>query len=216
MKILICAATAFEFKACCAVGPGVSVICTGMGPERARASLESYLRYCGNDVPDLIISSGFAGSLSDTLQPGDWVCTQSDFPFLIAPVKGCEVEFISSPDLVDNRYGSAFIATAGSHKKPLAVDMESDSLGEVCKKRGIPFLGLRVISDSPQKPFPDFLRFFISSGSYNQRFISLIKGLGCIIKVPSGIPHLIQMSFHARKALKSGWLNIGKELRTRA
>ena len=187
MKILICAATPTEANACKRALKNsqieVNVLQTGMGLRNARLSLEKYLR--SNSKPDLIVSTGFAGTFDENLIPGQWIYSKQ--VLILSNPKADEIKEIpsqqnvfferfyktlenfnaketvclSSPYLVAY---SAGLKSALSYKiqnqkttLPVAVDMESAALCEVAYQNEIAFVVFRVITDSPRKPFPKFV-----------------------------------------------------------
>lgn len=139
----------------------LQVVQTGMGGERAgRAALCAL----GGPPVDLVISSGFAGSLCPEFRLGQPVWSREvigldggggDAPggrfqlgkvaaltafrrtYALRPARFLTVERIhSKADLVGR-----FAAT------PTVVEMESTAVAGVAREQGVPFLGLRTISD---------------------------------------------------------------------
>lgn len=101
---------------------------TGVGGDAARVALEAAL--C-EELPERVISSGFAGALAAGYFAGDIVCDR-------------EVRFATAP---------AVLASA-AEKRGLrertgadAVDMETDAIREVCAAANVPLTVLRAISD---------------------------------------------------------------------
>ncbi len=170
--ILVCAATRTEAAACHrgiadAGAAGFEVLTTGVGPARARSALGRWLagRPGAGQRPGLVVSSGFAGTLSPAVAPLQWVTASSVHrleaggavavafpPGLLQVADGavaCHV--VSCDDVVTG-------AVAHGFPQPAAVDMESAALAEVAAAAGIPFLVLRLVTDTPARPLAELGR----------------------------------------------------------
>lgn len=117
-----------------AVSGRVRIVHTGVGAEAARAAVEAAI--CA-ETPELVISSGFAGALSENFVPGD-IVTAGEC------VVGRQAKLVSAERVLatvaDKRQFQA-IANAD------VVDMESDTIRDVCAMAGIPTRTIRAISD---------------------------------------------------------------------
>ena len=126
--------------------------------------------------PDLVISSGVAGAMSGKVHTGDFVVSAeiayhdawygegnvwgqiqglpARFSAPAGPVSkaaalGAHRGLIVSGDrFVDTK--ADVLGILGNFPDALAVDMESGALAQVCTLKGIPFLSLRLISDSDE------------------------------------------------------------------
>jgi len=127
-------------------------------------------------LPDFVINSGVAGGADQSISVMDvvagarvayhdvWCGPESE----LGQVQGLPLYFEGAKrllDLVPNREGihkglicsgDQFIDTLdavsrikGNFPEALAVDMESGAIAQVCHLNKVPFLALRVISDSP-------------------------------------------------------------------
>lgn len=127
-------------------------------------------------LPDFVINSGVAGGADQSISVMDvvagarvayhdvWCGPESE----LGQVQGLPLYFEGTKrllDLVPNREGihkglicsgDQFIDTLdavsrikGNFPEALAVDMESGAIAQVCHLNKVPFLALRVISDSP-------------------------------------------------------------------
>lgn len=163
--ILVCAATGTEAAACRrgiadAGASGIEVLTTGVGPEHAAAALERWLEARAGDDgrPALIVSSGFAGAVTPGIEPLSWVTAASVHrlvegraaavalpPGLLRVAEGATPCSVVSADHVrsDEVAGLAV---------PAAVDMESAALARVAGAAGLPFLVLRLVTDTPARP----------------------------------------------------------------
>lgn len=132
----------------------ISVLHSGVGEIATRARIDGFLTA---QTPRLLISSGFAGALDDSLDPGALflaenfsstdlhAAAKTSLPFAAVG----KLQTINS--IVDSTSARADLArTHGAG----AVDMETEFITAACAARDIPMLSLRVISDTPQRPFP--------------------------------------------------------------
>ena len=150
------------------------------------------------DRPDLVISTGVAGSMDKNMHTGDFVvastikyhdvyCGQDgilgvvqglDKPFTAREDYVCKAEklgaksglIVSGDWFVDTAQKAAEIKSA--FPEALAVDMESGSLSQVCMLKGIDFISLRLISDSDEIARDDSYRnFWATAGDESFRLL---------------------------------------------
>lgn len=130
---------------------GVRVVHTGIGGESTREVLRHALR----EPTSWVISSGFAGALDPVLRVGDLVADESrSSPELLKEIPAgtrcgrfhCAGQPIATPAERD--------AIWRSPDRPIAVDMESDAVAEVCREAGVPLLILRSVSDAVGDSIP--------------------------------------------------------------
>lgn len=137
-------------------GKDVSVLHTGVGETATRPALAEFLRA---HTPSVIVSSGFAGALTDKLPPGDLLLADnfSDARLAAAARMALRAFRVNTGRLStasaivhskEDRIGQAAADGAA------AVDMETQFIAEICSSHGLPLLSIRVISDSPAAPFP--------------------------------------------------------------
>lgn len=189
MKVLLCAATPIEYRACVAGVAKIStqheftVLQTGMGAEKALQALRSHLVSLKLVRYDCIISTGFAGSRSRELKIGSFLLAtrvqnsqgvdyvlkyeewanalqKAGITFQLASV--CEVSEILSDD-----------PKAIDQGEPLAVDMESFALATVASEYSVRFQVLRMISDTVDQPIPESIKVF--SQNLWQGFVASMK-----------------------------------------
>lgn len=130
----------------------------------------------GETHPDCILSTGVAGALDASLRGMDPVVSREivyhDAWYgagnALGQIQGYPARFSGDPKLLSAAEkmgirpglfctGDWFVDTAEVHDRicrdfpeALAVDMESGALAQVCHRFGIPFLSLRLISDTAE------------------------------------------------------------------
>jgi nucleoside phosphorylase len=153
-EILVCFAVREEAKFFLNRKPRLSrALITGMGQANATAALEQRLSEI--PVPKLVLTCGFAGGLNPVFK-NDQILFQTD-----------EDEFKLREALERcgatkaNFYCTTRVAITSQEKRNLwhatgldAVEMESESLREICRDRGIPSATVRAISDSAMEDLP--------------------------------------------------------------
>jgi nucleoside phosphorylase len=128
---------------------------TGVGEKACRERLR---RFLDDQEFRLLISAGFAGSLTDDLQVNDLLVAKN---FSTADVKQAQsslsnmsihaVNMLTAPELIHSSEERKRIARESGAS---AVDMETEFIARACAAHGIPLLSLRVITDTPGEPFP--------------------------------------------------------------
>lgn len=133
-----------------------AVVHTGVGARVAAPRVQAFVEA---ENPKLVIGAGFAGATRDEFQPGDIIVGQNfSDPGLRSKAMAClagfrarEAVLLTSDSIID---APAERSTIGREQGADAVDMETAAIAEICRVRGILFLSLRAISDSPAQPFP--------------------------------------------------------------
>ena len=142
--------------------PDIRVVAGGGASIRLAAAIEAMI---AERRPLGVISIGVAGALDPTLAAGDCVVART--------VVGAEVRYETDPAwsaaiiqaLGDARsgdiYGSDRIVMTAAAKRDLfeatgalAVDMESHVAAKVAAAHGLPFAGVRVVSDTAGRDLP--------------------------------------------------------------
>lgn len=155
------------------MGHRVVLVHSGIGKVNAAIGTSALLaRYS----PDAVINTGVAGGASKSVSVMDIVAAERTayhdvwcgFDTEWGRVQGLPKFFEAAPMLLDalpehphlkrglTCTGDRFIdsideveAIRKNYPDVLAVDMESAAMAHVCHRKGVPFLSLRVISDSP-------------------------------------------------------------------
>lgn len=227
--ILVCVASSQEEKSCRAgilasSSPDYfNILHTGMGLNAARMALGKYL-YGGND-PDLIISAGSAGAITDPIPSlYSWVTAGRIFSeeqelegvdlYRYSGVAECA--FISVPYIF--KPGDPAPQVLGSYSGPQVVDTESAALAEVASKYNIPFMALRLIIDAPEKPFPSFVYTLSNKmlvAHYQRKWQYLPLCLNDARKDVVGTVHGITALgriMKSQRLLREGWTKFAPEL----
>ena len=134
----------------------VTILHTGVGANQCNARLELLIHKAR---PAWVISSGFAGAVSEELRVGDLIFAQNfSDPALLANADRIlgdrhprTVKLFTATSIIDSVPERNEIARAAG---AAAVDMETGAIADVCKVHGVPLLSLRVVSDSASEPFP--------------------------------------------------------------
>ena len=134
----------------------VTILHTGVGAKNCNERLEILLH---TTRPGLVISSGFAGAVSEELGVGDLVLAQNfSDPGLLANAERILrdreprlVKLFTSTSIIDSIDERNEIARVAGAE---AVDMETGAIVAVCNAHGVPLLSLRAISDTARQSFP--------------------------------------------------------------
>ncbi len=173
-------------------GQPVALLALGIGKECARIAAEMTIR-CYR--PDLIISAGFGGGLSEQVEDGD-IILGTEILDLEADLGG-EIRYRCThrlPNLhglenagngkfrvhrgklitVDEMVLRATNKTRiGQMTGALAVDMETSAVAAVCAAHDTDFLAVRAISDNSHENLPDeFNDFFVLGQLQRRRILS--------------------------------------------
>jgi adenosylhomocysteine nucleosidase len=137
-------------------GKAVTVIHTGVGQEVCRERMEIILR---RERFEYLISAGFAGALEKDLRVGHLLVSENfsspqlrDSPQLAL---ADETTFLGKLVSVQR-----MVETTGERENlnettgAAAVDMETETIAELCAAHDLPMLSLRAISDTAGEPFP--------------------------------------------------------------
>ncbi len=160
---------------------GFEVLTTGVGPERAAGALTRWLATRAGGAtpsqdprPALVVSSGFAGALSSAVEPLAWITASSlhrlvdgradpradprAVPRIIPRIIPVELPRgllrVAQGALPCHVISADHVLARGvpGLPDPAAVDMESTALAGVAGAAGLPFLVLRLVTDTPARP----------------------------------------------------------------
>ena len=217
-KIILCAATGFEARACKQALKQMSphpdlqieVLETGMGPEKAKIALRSALLSGNLFSPTLVISTGFAGSLRNTLPIGATILATALISKKIAALDSSNMEAslyraaipFQKVQLEEVQQVELAAHEQKFHPETSAIDMESLALAETAKEFLIPFAVVRIISDNPKAPLPKTVLAF-SNGGKNIRGIA--RGLFTAAKEPIQLTRFVARSAVLPRKLTRLW-----------
>lgn len=175
---------------------GVEVLITGMGRKNAEESIQ---RRLAASVPALVLTCGFAGGLNPNL-PGRAVVFSAEEGTDLIPA-------LTALGAIPVRFHCASrVAITAAEKQQLwqttgadAVEMESEVIREICRRRQIPSATIRVISDAAQEDLPlDFNALMTPSHQ-----ISFAKLAWQLAKSPAKIPRLLELQKRTAQARDS-------------
>ena len=176
-------------------GHSISLIKSGIGKVNAASRITEAILA---DKPELVISTGVAGSMDRSVHTGDFVVAQTikyhdvwcGEDGIIGEVQGLDKPYCAPAALVGKAValgaksglivsGDWFVDTAAKAAEikkafpdALAVDMESGALAQVCTIKGIPFVSLRLISDSDEIARDESYRnFWTTAGEESFRLL---------------------------------------------
>ncbi len=141
-------------------GIRIVVVESGTGQARARRATHALI---DAHSPKWVLSCGFAGALAPNIRVGDVVVPNSivdgqeqilmiDVGFPANANQGIHIGRLLTHDVIV-RLVTEKQQFAARHQA-IAVDMESLAVAQVCRERGVRFLGVRVISDDLSHDLP--------------------------------------------------------------
>lgn len=171
---IICAMTSeLELLQDTGFGDNVRCVLSGMGKVNAALCAEGLIRDFGADA---VISTGVAGSFAEGVREGDMIiarCTAyhdmwCGYGCAMGRLQGFPQRFRTDDELFDTAVrfapqarqgliitGDQFYISEDEDRRQkelypdaLAVDMESAAIAQVCRIREVPFLSVRLISDT--------------------------------------------------------------------
>ena len=176
----------------------IEVFHTGVGEKVCRQRMGRFLQ--GRQF-DHLISAGFAGALSDQLHVGDLLFARnfstvdlSESRLFLSGLSIHAADLLTAPSMIESAEERNKIAqTTGA----AAAAMETEFIARACAERGIPLLSLRVISDTPRKPFPAPAKVLFDV----ERQRTGVENLALyLLQHPSAIPRLIAFARNIAQA----------------
>ena len=168
----------------------VAILHTGVGEKICRQRIEPFL---DSHSFDFVVSSGFAGGVEPSLGVGDLLLAENfSDPALLAPARRLLTGHVARLATVDRIVETvAERAQFARACNAVAVDMETRWIAEACAQRKIPFLALRVISDTVAAPFPAPPRVLFD---LDRQCTSPQQLLGYLLRHPASIGRLIRFA----------------------
>ena len=178
------------------------IVESGVGSLAAARGTQSLL---AGHRPAWVISAGFAGGLDPRLKRGDIVMADSiespdgrrltidlKMPTATSETKGLHVGRIVTSDTLLHR--SADKRALGERRQALAVDMESWTVGEVCRQAKTRFLAIRIISDAVDDELPADIERLARQQSRASRAGAVA---GALFRRPSSIKDMLKLKEEA-------------------
>jgi nucleoside phosphorylase len=153
----------------------IVVIHTGVGKKACRETMEIILR---RERFEYLISAGFAGAIEKDLRVGHLLVSENfSSPQLLASPQltlADEGTFLGKL-LTVPRMVETIADRQNLNKKTgaAAVDMETETIAEVCAAHALPMLSVRAISDTEMEPFPAPAEVLFDVANQKTNFVRL-------------------------------------------
>jgi len=157
-------------------GKLVDVIHTGVGKMVCRERMEVMLR---RESFDYLISTGFAGALEKDLRVGHLLVAENysspklllESPHLELADEGTFLGRLATvPRMIESTGQREML---NKRTGAVAVDMETETIAELCAAHDLPMLSLRAISDGAEQPFPAPAKVLFDLAKQKTDFIRL-------------------------------------------
>ena len=191
----------------------IEVLHTGVGEKVCRQRVGNFLQH---QQFDILMSTGFAGALNDELQVGDLLLARnfstidpSESNSFLSNLRIHRADLLTVHGLIDSREERDKIGRASG---AAAVDMETEFIARACAEHGVPLLSLRVITDTPRKPFPAPMKVLFD---IERQRTDLLKFGTFFLKHPNRAPRMVQFArriAHARKILASALVGLVRSM----
>ena len=191
----------------------VEVLHTGVGENICRQRIGKFLE---NKQFDFLISTGFAGSLNHELQVNDLLLAEN---FLTLDPKRAQsslsnvsiyaANMLTVPAMIDSNEERERLARESGAS---AIDMETEFIAGACAAHGIPMLSLRVVTDSPTRPFPAPPDILFDVQRQRTRVAAVAK---FFLAHPKSVPALVQFArriARARKTLSNALVEVTRSI----
>jgi adenosylhomocysteine nucleosidase len=137
-------------------GKLVAVIHTGVGKMICRQQMEVMFR---RERFEALISAGFAGALEPELRVGHLLVAENYSSAKLLNAAGLDLtnegiflgKLATVPRMIES---TAQRETLNKRTGAAAVDMETETIAELCQAHDVPMLSVRAISDTSLEPFP--------------------------------------------------------------
>jgi adenosylhomocysteine nucleosidase len=183
-------------------GAEIVVALTGMGPVHARRAA----RYALQAAPDVCISSGLAGAVTENHHRGDVLAALhvaetrgkrvvACDPALVEAAAACGAQvarrFLTSPAIVVSAGAKKALSSRGD-----VVEMESVSVLAAASAVNVPGVAIRVVSDDADEDLPlDLNRVLSAKGG-----VRPMRLMGSLARDPGSLPGLLKLASNSRRA----------------
>lgn len=205
-----------------ASGHDVVVLESGMGFDNAAKAAETLI---SSMRPDIVVSAGFCGGIAPGLEVGAVVVATRVVIFSGGAMDEVPVELAAAgSNLIarqsksaDRVFGGMFVSTPAITAKARVaamlpagtlhpvVEMESAAVAMAAAESGIPFVGIRSVSD----PADEELGFSLDEFCDDQLRIRIPRVLLTIMRKPFIIPQLVRLARNSRIAAANLSRSIG-------
>ena len=169
--------------------PDIKIVVTGIGKRNAENAVLSFFE---QQTPILVLTCGFAGGLSPELDSGTIVYEEdpdTKFGFALEKLGAKRIRFFcASRMIITSSEKRALRQETGAD----AVEMESGHIRRLCNERNIPWITVRVISDTANEELPLDFNLFMNKSDR----ISYVRLVRTVLKSPSKVPKIL--SFRKR------------------
>jgi adenosylhomocysteine nucleosidase len=187
-------------------GRRVAVIETGVGCEAAQKATEAALNL---HQPAWVISTGFAGALSEDLRRGHIVMANQ-----VVDTHGQQLEIgmrmeQSAIDAAPSLHVGTMLTVdqlirtreekerLGKEHRAIACDMETSAVARTCQQAKTRFMSVRIISDAIEDELPKEIERFLDQKTIASK---LGAAAGAIVKRPSSLKDMWKLQEDALKA----------------
>jgi adenosylhomocysteine nucleosidase len=191
----------------------IQLMHTGVGERTARERLARFLQ---DQEFEFLLSTGFAGALTEELVVGDLLVAKnfstlelSAISSSLSDLRICVADLVTLPALIDSTDERNTVARSTG---AAAVDMETEFIARACAKHGMPLLSLRIITDSPVAAFPAPPQILFDIERQRTR---ALKFATFFLAHPHRVPKLIQFArriSRVRKTLADALVTVVREL----
>ncbi len=127
-------------------GSAVAILSLGLGI----SSVGTFSAQIEKLRPELLINSGFAAGIRTLLEPGDFVLDTASSQPCESKLFDCRGRFVQVEHVLDVPEKRELAYS----QKCCAADMESETVGTICKSFSLPFLTAKMISDRFDENIP--------------------------------------------------------------
>lgn len=168
----------------------VEILHTGVGQNICRQRLTAFLN---GRTFEYLIASGFAGALREEFHAGDIVFAQNFSDSTLWSQANERLRNLSVRSVA--MHSASAIVESPAQREEIAtkhgaaiIDMETETIAEICRPRALPLLSLRVISDSPSEPLPAPAEILFDTARQKTKLLPLA---GYVFRHPAAIGRLL-------------------------
>ena len=179
----------------------VEVMHTGVGEKVCRERLRKFV---DDQKFEFLVSAGFAGSLNHELRVNDLLVAKN---FSTVDLKHAQLSLSNVSVHAANVLTVSALIDSSEERERIAresgasaVDMETEFIARACAAHGIPLLSLRVITDTPNQPFPAPSSVLFDIQQQRTHIAVLAR---FFLAHPNRVPGLVQFARRIARARKT-------------